>query len=124
MHLGLFSNKLNKVQHKNPTAGKELLDLGKGCQCFENAVRRGEVVTHSDHKKINFSDKTKHTSQRKFQAQARAKCDYRADVACVNGEGNLGVDGLSRLGAKAKDLKDDEEMIMIRKLNSSEEKSK
>ena len=47
------------------------LAMDKGYQCFDNFIRGGEVVIHSDHKNLTFGDETRNTSQRVLISQMR-----------------------------------------------------
>ena len=102
-------------------ADKKLLAMGKGCQCFDAFVHRGEGSIHSDYKNLALGDETKHIS---WRAQTRAKSDCGEGIVHDNGEFNTGGDGLNQLGAEGENLKDDEDIFMISNLDVREEKSK
>ena len=106
--LGLFSKKLNETQRKCPTTGKELLAIDKGCQCFDNVTRGGEIKIHSDHKNLTFGDEKMHTSQRALRAQTRINEVHGAEILHVSGDDNVGGDGLIRLDTKVNPLPEEQ----------------
>ena len=74
--------------------------MSKGCHHFDNDVRGSELVNHSDHEILTY---TIHTTQHELWAQARVKCYHGVDEIHANREDSLSSDGLSLLGAEAKD---------------------
>ena len=119
----VISKKLNETQRKHPTTDKELLAMDKGCQCFDNVTRGGEIKIHSDHKNLTFGDETLCNSQRALRAQTRINEVHGADMLHVSGDENVGGDRLSRLDTKANQFLE-EQVFMISKLEITEEKSK
>ena len=76
--------------------------MGKGCKCFDDAIRRGDIKIHSDNKNLTIGEKMRHTSQRVLRAQTRVDEGCGSGNLHVSGDDNVGGDGLSSLDTKAK----------------------
>ena len=91
--LGFYTRKLNSAQ-KNYTVGeRELLGIVEGMKAFEGILRGQEVVVHTDHLNLLYSDMP---SQRMICWRLLME-EFHQTVLHVAGKDNDAADALSRL---------------------------
>ena len=94
--LGFYTRKLNPAQ-KNYTVGeRELLGIVEGLKAFEGILRGQELIVHTDHLNLLYSDMP---SQRMVRWRLLME-EFNPTVKHVAGKDNDAADALSRLDMK------------------------